>query len=1269
MTMRSLCVTFALLSVPVWAQSTTTVISGPAGTVTVISGSAAATTVPATNISALGYAISEDAVVMEAPMEEPPAVTEGAAPEGADQAAEKKPRTKRAEKLRGLNFDRRASAILGAWSKPAPALKDAEVKDEAPPKDEKEAKKRAEAKAKKAEEALVAWEMETLQYRVTIGDWAAVRAYIAELKAADEDDAQVAYDKVLSSLVQGPRRPDDVSPQGQQYIEKNQFAPTDIVRLAGCTPSELKKEQLTTLGALLKLAIEQGHRPETFTAEWKQRAGAEGFPFTTRSLAKLYVAAGEAGQMDGLLPSVDEAVTSNDREALNLIARMCLANMVKDKDNAARWQVQAWQATLAVLASGDVEEVEKNEALQRAVELAPKMTSDLGERWLADSFTLQPERGREILASIGSATAKALQSATNDADKRAKLLELQQTAGQALLTHAPQLAEEWRKEMSLLASNWLREAQASLQHDKSKTYGPQVQRDSYGNIYYWDPEQMNQQWGVAGVRAARVIEARPNTAWLALVDATLRPRLEAATAQLYLKVGEDLDAFPFIEALAPTQPAQAKDLADEFLRVWARNNNPNADRSRNQMFVYSFGFDERANGIPLTRSKQERNLKSLGELVARLRAAGLAVSGPLLAEAFKAAHGGAEVYRIEAVEQIFGAMDALDPETFATLLDSMRTNLATVWRDAAVQEKAKTKRTKKDIEAEVVAGYEQARLTLGRALTAQPEAWRLWAVQAALMHDENEWNASLKKSAKYAEQRMAAFTTFAKAATLYAASLPENDPSKETGSVYDTWFYAALGASDLRAVNHEKQLASAEIGKIKAAIEALGEPRAKRHIEYFANSLASRVGTVNPAVKLRYVREGLAITGESKLVRDLLQLNAYYGDLVTEIQLKTSIDGSSRVGHGGAFGLRVDLRHTRDIERESGGFGKYLQNQNNSMYAFNYGRPTENYRDKFDEAARTALSEHFEVVSLVFNDAKVQSTPDEELGWRITPYAYILLKPRGAQVDRVPSLKLDLDFLDISGYVVLPIESSMLPIDAVPERGDARPFKANTLTQILDEKQWKDGKLSLEIKAVGTGLPGDWSELVSFSHPGLKLVKSEDSGAQVTRFLEDGSGVECERRVVYQLESEGGAEAATTFAFATPKIEVADPQLYRYDDADLVATQASIELRRGVAERGRAWMMWLAVLALGAGGVAWMWTRRTQRNEAAPARFPLPQEATAFSVLALLRDIERHGGLSGAELSTLQREIAELERGFFAGDAVPAVDLRAVAQRWAAKAA
>jgi len=48
----------------------------------------------------------------------------------------------------------------------------------------------------------------------------------------------------------------------------------------------------------------------------------------------------------------------------------------------------------------------------------------------------------------------------------------------------------------------------------------------------------------------------------------------------------------------------------------------------------------------------------------------------------------------------------------------------------------------------------------------------------------------------------------------------------------------------------------------------------------------------------------------------------------------------------------VNLRHTKEIEREAGGFSKYLTNQNNQYYSYNYGRPTENYRDKFEDAAR-----------------------------------------------------------------------------------------------------------------------------------------------------------------------------------------------------------------------------------------------------------------------------------------------------------------------------
>ena len=122
----------------------------------------------------------------------------------------------------------------------------------------------------------------------------------------------------------------------------------------------------------------------------------------------------------------------------------------------------------------------------------------------------------------------------------------------------------------------------------------------------------------------------------------------------------------------------------------------------------------------------------------------------------------------------------------------------------------------------------------------------------------------------------------------------------------------------------------------------------------------------------------------------------YYKDLVTEIKLETKVDGGDVVGHEKPFGVFVNLRHTREIERESGGFGRYLQNQNNNnnYYYYNFGRPLENYRDKFQDAAKLALQEHFEVLSVTFQDEKVNSKATGDYGWRVTPYAYLLLKAR-----------------------------------------------------------------------------------------------------------------------------------------------------------------------------------------------------------------------------------------------------------------------------------
>ena len=184
---------------------------------------------------------------------------------------------------------------------------------------------------------------------------------------------------------------------------------------------------------------------------------------------------------------------------------------------------------------------------------------------------------------------------------------------------------------------------------------------------------------------------------------------------------------------------------------------------------------------------------------------------------------------------------------------------------------------------------------------------------------------------------------------------------------------------------------------------------------------------------MRYLKAGFEIVGDHPQAHDARKVYDYYKDLVTEIKLEAVVDGSDVVGHEKPFGVFVNLRHTREIERESGGFGRYLQNQNNSGYSYyNFGRPLENYRDKFQEIVKQALQEQFEVISVTFQDEKVNSRATSEYGWRFTPYAYLLLKARSPKVDKIAPLRLDLDFMDTSGYVILPVESP--PFRSTPSR-------------------------------------------------------------------------------------------------------------------------------------------------------------------------------------------------------------------------------------------
>src|SRR5262249_24249506 len=157
-----------------------------------------------------------------------------------------------------------------------------------------------------------------------------------------------------------------------------------------------------------------------------------------------------------------------------------------------------------------------------------------------------------------------------------------------------------------------------------------------------------------------------------------------------------------------------------------RNHDPNAERNRTNIYMYMYGFERKAESIPLTRSKQERNVLELADWVGRLRKLPIGdLDEKLLARAFTTSHSQAEVYKTEAIEKVFGSLAGLKPETLAELIQQMRGNLASLWRAPAVQEQNKTKRKEKDIKAEVLRGYQVAQAVIDSGLKKHPDHWAL----------------------------------------------------------------------------------------------------------------------------------------------------------------------------------------------------------------------------------------------------------------------------------------------------------------------------------------------------------------------------------------------------------------------------------------------------------------------------------------------------------------------------------------------------------------
>ena len=544
-----------------------------------------------------------------------------------DEGEEEGPETERLKKLKKLKFDRRPSAVLNAWANDpsedeaeeepkTPAEQPAPVDTEGMSEEEaaeaiadaekaraKKAKKEAEKRAEKEAALALERELSLFQRQVTLSDWDGVRTYLAELPKAE---GKAAYVQLIASLVEGPER---VSGTLAKFAEKNYFDDEHLVGLVGCAPHGFAKAQVKGLGFLLKQTVREGCLIETCLDSLRIALGEETFPLQRNELAHVLLEGAFQVEAGEFLPSLSEAQAADDRPVLNLIARHHLAR--HQRESAEEDLDLAWQATMSVLAEGEVEDAPKEEALKRAVQLAPKVHATKGQSWLAESFTSRPERGMEILSLIGASSSRALMSQARQLELRKTSLELQTTATEALLAADPLLAKEWSDTLTLLANNWLQEADCTQNYDKSTSRGQSMQMDPFGNIFYAEnTSQLNNRNAPIPIPTNDMLAMRPSEPWLELIADGLRPRMEIATASLLLKVKAEEEAFPYIERLAADHPTAAEEFVGEFLRVWITNHNPNENNNRTNDYMFIYGFSQQAAGIPLTRSKRSETSSS-----------------------------------------------------------------------------------------------------------------------------------------------------------------------------------------------------------------------------------------------------------------------------------------------------------------------------------------------------------------------------------------------------------------------------------------------------------------------------------------------------------------------------------------------------------------------------------------------------------------------------------------------------------------------------------
>lgn len=1105
--------------------------------------------------------------------------------------------------------------------------------------------------------ATAAW----LQTQVLAGEWTTLESALADLPPSD---AIAAYTQILQTINSSQRGGDPNQKPDPGLL------PEDVLALADAAPEPLSDWQVTILAGLLKeAATKYSTDPMLRQLDANTKAFGRKDVAQRERTVKFLVGAGLALEAAAYFPPIDEARAKLDAQALFNYASYHeeLGASNRGGIDAQEQARLAWQlyCEVALIESADAKL--RQGAIARAIDLLPAMPPSLATAWLKQVFA------NEVLApaalEIIALKAVSLGNSSLDLPQRVQTILTMKESVDTLLAQTGMDINLLRVPLRMLTTALVGEAELALGGGN----GLGARRGRRGPAGPQEKELL--------------LKAMPDERWMSVLEPSLASRVYRAAIGIATSSDEIDVAIDYLSDAVERFPQEGAQLADGFLREWISTMHPESQMDGAEDWQYIGFVRNSMSSAPLTRGRQRRNIDRLSRLMLILDEIGVDPRGlPNVAHAFAACHGSTEVFKREGITGVFGPIEQLSAETAARLADHMRQQLSGEWRDRRAQQAAGMKRSPAEIVEMVERGYALAIALIDAAIAQSPHSWKYAVTKAGLTYDRVQYAQEQKRQdfAVYNQFRKEAFEAFAQTAARYAEVVSKGD-QRDDPAVYLAWFSAAVGATELNYLTPEDLLVEGspqddQIDLIAKSIAQLPPEIAQRHTAAFAHEISSALNSMQPEVKARVVRHAMRIIGDHPAGASLRRLGDLYRDLMKdEIKLRLAIDGDDRVGNGKRFGATLLLRFTAEVDRETGGFSRYLQNDVWARVGNTY-RPMQ-YRDLLKKAIESSFGDGFELEAIGFFESLAPPKPVIESGsegWLEKPVAYLVLKAKDPSVDRLPPVSMDMHFNDTAGPVVLPITSNSPPVDAT-SAADPRPMRDLEIAQTLDLREignsQRHNAVTLEIHAKARGIIPELDDLL----PGIAQslggyeVKAGSTETRPIVLLESDADASAMRYGIvppptqrdyeqadesgtYRLESErswlvtftpSGQGAASAFTFPALASSLKGKSILRqFADMDIVEVNGN-----SVAVPTSRWTPTKLIVGIVIIGTLVTIGVLVRRRRPAPAQVAsaMPTRITPMSVITSLRRVarERDGRMSPEERAALEQQILDLERSYF----------------------